>query len=52
MTERENMQLVWDHKQPEWVPMLTKASQMLITPEVNDRPLFMNGKDWFAYHGN
>ena len=48
MTERENMQLVWDHKQPEWVPMLTKASQMLITPEVNDRPLFMNGKDWFG----
>ena len=48
MTERENMQLVWDHKQPEWVPMLTKASQMLITPEVNDRPLFMNGNDWFG----
>ncbi|MDO4573227.1 MAG: uroporphyrinogen decarboxylase family protein, partial [Clostridia bacterium] len=24
------------------------ASQMLITPEINDRPLFMNGKDWFG----
>lgn len=48
MTERENMQLVWDHKKPEWVPMLGIASQMLITPEINDRPLFQSGKDWFG----
>ena len=48
MTERENMQLVWDHKQPEWVPAIVKASQMLITPEINDRPLFMDGTDWFG----
>ena len=48
MTERENMQLVWEHKQPEWVPMITKASQMLISPEINDRPLFQDGKDWFG----
>lgn len=48
MTERENMQLVWDHKLPEWVPMINKASQMLILPEVNDRPLFESGKDWFG----
>lgn len=48
MTERENMQLVWDRKRPEWVPMITKASQMLITPEINDRPLFMNAQDWFG----
>lgn len=48
MTERENMQLVWDQKQPEWVPMINTASQMIITPEINDRPLFMNGKDAFG----
>lgn len=48
MTERENMKLVWEHKQPEWVPMITKASQMLISPEINDRPLFQTGKDWFG----
>lgn len=48
MTERENMQMVWDHKCPDWVPMVGKASQMLITPEINDRPLFMSGKDWFG----
>lgn len=48
MTERENMQMVWDHKIPEWVPMINTASQMLITPEINDRPLFQNGKDWFG----
>ena len=48
MTERENMQLVWEHKQPEWVPMINVASQMLISPEINDRPLFENGKDWFG----
>ncbi len=48
MTERENMQLVWDHKMPEWVPMINTAAQMLICPEINDRPLFQNGKDWFG----
>lgn len=48
MTERENMQLVWEHKQPEWVPMINTASQMIITPEINDRPLFMNGTDAFG----
>lgn len=48
MTQRENMQLVWDHKQPEWVPMVNVASRMLVTPEINDRPLFENGKDWFG----
>lgn len=48
MTERENMQLVWEHKKPEWVPAINKASQMLICPEINDRPLFQNGKDWFG----
>ena len=48
MTERENMALVWEHKQPEWVPMITKASQMLITPEICDRPLFQDGVDWFG----
>ncbi len=48
MTERENMQMVWDRKKPEWVPMVGIASQMLILPEINDRPLFQNGKDWFG----
>lgn len=48
MTERENMKLVWEHKQPEWVPMINTASQMLIVPEINDRPLFQNGTDWFG----
>lgn len=48
MTERENMQMVWDHQTPAWVPMINKASQMLITPEICDRPLFQNGKDWFG----
>lgn len=48
MTERENMQLVWEGKQPEWVPMINTAAQMLITPEINDRPLFMSGTDWFG----
>lgn len=50
MTERENMQLVWDHKQPEWVPMINTAAQMLITPEINDRPLFQSGYDWFGLY--
>lgn len=48
MTERENMQLVWDHKTPEWVPAITLASQMLVTMEINDRPLFQDGEDWFG----
>ncbi len=48
MTERENMQMVWDHKTPEWVPAINTASQMLICPEINDRPLFQSGKDWFG----
>lgn len=42
------MQLVWDRKQPEWVPMINMASQMIITPEINDRPLFMSGTDAFG----
>lgn len=48
MTERENMKLVWERKKPQWVPMINMASQMLMLPEINDRPLFMNGKDWFG----
>lgn len=48
MTERENMQMVWDHKVPKWVPMINTASQMLILPEINDRPLFQSGNDWFG----
>ena len=48
MTGRENMELVWQHKQPEWVPMINTDAQMIITPEINDRPLFMNGKDDFG----
>lgn len=48
MTERENMQMVWDRKKPQWVPVLSKGAQMLITPEINDRPLFQDGRDWFG----
>ena len=48
MNERENMQLVWEHKLPEWVPAINIASQMLITPELNDRQLFQSGADWFG----
>ena len=48
MTGRENMELVWQHKQPEWVPMINTDAQMIITPEFNDRPLFMNGTDDFG----
>ncbi len=48
MTGRENMELVWQHKQPVWVPMINTDAQMIITPEINDRPLFMNGKDAFG----
>ena len=32
MTGRENMELVWQHKQPEWVPMINTDAQMIITP--------------------
>ena len=46
LTERENMEICWNHEEPEWVPMINTAAQMIITPEINDRPLFMNGKDW------
>jgi len=48
LTERENMEICWNHEQPEWVPMINTASQMIITPEINDRPLFMSGKDAFG----
>ena len=48
MTGRENMELVWQHKQPEWVPMINTDAQMIICPEINDRPLFMNGTDAFG----
>jgi len=48
MTGRENMELVWQHKLPEWVPMINTDAQMIITPEFNDRPLFMSGKDDFG----
>lgn len=48
MTERENMELCWNHEQPLWVPMINTASQMIISPEINDRPLFMSGKDDFG----
>ena len=48
MTGRENMELVWQHKQPLWVPMINTDAQMIITPEINDRPLFMSGKDAFG----
>jgi len=40
--------LVWQHKQPLWVPMINTDAQMIITPEFNDRPLFMNGVDDFG----
>ena len=46
LTERENMEICWNHEEPEWVPMINTAAQMIITPEINDRPLFMDGKDW------
>lgn len=48
MTGRENMELVWQHKMPEWVPMINTDAQMIITPEFNDRPLFMSGTDDFG----
>ena len=48
LTERENMEICWNHEQPEWVPMINTAAQMIITPEINDRPLFMSGKDDFG----
>ena len=48
MTGRENMDLVWQHKEPLWVPMINTDAQMIITPEFNDRPLFMNGVDDFG----
>lgn len=48
MTGRENMELVWQHKKPLWVPMINTDAQMIITPEFNDRPLFMNGVDDFG----
>ena len=48
MTGRENMELVWQHKQPQWVPMINTDAQMIICPEFNDRPLFMNGTDDFG----
>ena len=48
LTERENMEICWNHEQPEWVPMINTASQMIICPEINDRPLFMSGKDDFG----
>ena len=48
MTERENMELCWNHEQPLWVPMINTAAQMIISPEINDRPLFMSGKDDFG----
>ena len=48
LTERENMEICWNHEQPEWVPMINTASQMIICPEINDRCLFMNGKDDFG----
>ena len=46
LTERENMEMCWNHEESEWVPMINTAAQMIITPEINDRPLFMDGKDW------
>ncbi|MCL2492542.1 MAG: hypothetical protein FWF33_00665 [Clostridiales bacterium] len=48
MNERENMQLVWEHKTPEWVPMLGTESQLIPLPEINDRSLFEDGTDWFG----
>lgn len=48
MTERENMQMVWEHKRPEWVPMVNRAAVLLPVPEINDRPTFETGKDWFG----
>lgn len=48
LSERENMEICWDHEQPQWVPMINTASQMIISPEINDRPLFMSGKDDFG----
>ena len=46
LTERENMEICWNHEEPEWVPMINTAAQMIVTPEINDRPLFMDGEDW------
>ncbi|MCF0143233.1 MAG: hypothetical protein HUJ75_07640 [Parasporobacterium sp.] len=48
LTERENMEICWNHEQPEWVPMINNASQMIICPEINDRCLFMSGTDDFG----
>ena len=48
LTEHENMEICWNHEQPEWVPMINTAAQMIITPEINDRPLFMDGVDDFG----
>ena len=48
LTERENMEICWSHKQPEWIPMINTASQMIICPEINDRCLFMSGPDDFG----
>ena len=46
LSERENMEICWNHEEPEWVPMINIAAQMIVTPEINDRPLFMDGADW------
>lgn len=48
MNERENMMRVWEHRMPEWVPMINTASQLIPLPEINDRSLFEDGTDWFG----
>ncbi len=37
MTGHENMELVWQHKQPEWVPMINTDAQMIIGSGSNGR---------------
>lgn len=50
MTEKENVQMVFDGKIPKWLPRFEKCFSVYFPSVINERPAVWEGDDWFGIH--
>lgn len=50
MTEKENVQMIFDHKMPMWLPRFEKCFSPYFPSVINERPAVWEGYDWFGTH--
>ncbi len=51
MTEKENVQLVFEHKTPKWLPRFEICFSVYFPKIINERPAVWEGYDWFGFTG-